>query len=78
MKNHVRVRIGSALLSLTMALSLLPASALAAEIPSVHTEEDVSTSVPVEETQGKITMRWCSHRCRNSWRWQDRRQRPER
>lgn len=56
MKNHVRVRIGSALLSLTMALSLLPASALAAEIPSVHTEEDVSTSVPVKETQGKITI----------------------
>lgn len=56
MKNHVRVRIGSALLSLTMALSLLPASVLAAEIPSVHTEEDVSTSVPVEETQSKVTI----------------------
>lgn len=56
MKNHVRVRIGSALLSLTMALSLFPASVLAAEIPSVHTEEDASISVPVEETQGKITI----------------------
>lgn len=56
MKNHVRVRIGSALLSLTMALSLFPASVLAAEIPSAHTQEDVSTSVPVEETQGKITI----------------------
>lgn len=52
MKHTIRTRIGGALLSFAMVLSLLPVSALAVEDPSVDPAEGSSTSAPAEGTQG--------------------------
>lgn len=52
MKHTIRTRVGGALLSFAMVLSLLPVSALAVEDPSVDPAEGSSTSAPAEGTQG--------------------------